>query len=259
VKFAPYQLSAVSSAPVRTTLGDTLPWVSFDLRVTPNTARSLTLWASYYNMRLARQVPNGYALLDPAGEQLGPKLSHEDWCHAAMQGSVQVLENGQPQTYGYAGLGPGAQVNCATFFPGLPANILGGTNRVRFARREGPYGYGFHPFRVVPYRTIAVDRRLIPIGSVLFIPEARGQAITLPSGYQAVHDGFFFAADTGGAVQGNHIDVFVGNAEHNPFAFVKSTPSGTFRAYVLQDAPIASRRQRRIAQALDALHRRVTN
>lgn len=248
VQFAPYQLSAIIPSPVRTTLGDSLPWISFDLGGNPKTARPLTLWASYYNMRLSRQVKHGYALLDPAGQPLGPRLSHEDWCHAAMQGSVQVLENGKPQTYGYAGLGPGAQVNCAAFFPGLPPNILWGTNRVRFVPREGPYGYGSHPFQVVPYRTIAVDRQVIPIGSVVFIPAARGQAITLPSGYQAVHDGFFFAADTGGAVQGNHIDVFVGNAERNPFAFIKSTPSGTFRAYVIQDD--------RIAQTLDSLHRR---
>lgn len=248
VQFAPYQLSAITPSPVRTTLGDTLPWISFDIGGNPHTARPLTLWASYYNMRLSRQLKNGYALLDPAGQPLGPRLSHEDWCHAAMQGSVQVLENGKPQTYGYAGLGPGAQVNCAPFFPGLPANILRGTNRVRFTPREGPYGYGSHPFRVVPYRTIAVDRHVIPLGSVVFIPAARGQAITLPSGYQAVHDGFFFAADTGGAVRGNHIDVFVGNAEHSPFSFIKSTPSGTFRAYVIQND--------QIAQALNSLHRR---
>ncbi|WP_448562387.1 3D domain-containing protein [Trichothermofontia sp.] len=103
---------------------------------------------------------------------------------------------------------------------------------------------------MVPYRTIAVDRQVIPIGAVVFIPAARGQAITLPSGYQAVHDGFFFAADTGGAVRGNHIDVFVGNAEQNPFPFIKSTPSATFRAYIIQDE--------RIAQILTALHRRTT-
>ncbi|UZQ55584.1 hypothetical protein OOK60_05795 [Trichothermofontia sichuanensis B231] len=192
VQFAPYQLSAITPSPVQTTLGDSLPWISFDLGGNPQSARPLTLWASYYNMRLSRQVKNGYALLDPAGQPLGPRLSHEDWCHAAMQGSVQVLENGKPQTYGYAGLGPGAQVNCAPFFPGLPAHILRGTNRVRFARREGLYGYGSHPFQVVPYRTIAVDPHVIPIGAVVFIPAARGQAITLPSGYQAVHDGFFF-------------------------------------------------------------------
>ncbi len=251
VKFAPYQLSAVTSSPVRTTLGDSLPWVSFNLGTHTPSGRALSLWASYYNMRLSRQVKNGYALLNPEGQPLGPQLSHEDWCHAAMQGSVQVLENGKPQTYGYAGLGSGAQVNCAPYFPGLPAHILRGTNRVRFAPREGPYGYGAHPFQVVPYRTIAVDRRVIPIGSVVFIPAARGQAITLPSGYQAVHDGFFFAADTGGAVRGNHIDVFVGNAERNPFTFVQSTPSKTFRAYVIQDD--------RIAQTLHSLHQRTTS
>ncbi|WP_448562385.1 hypothetical protein [Trichothermofontia sp.] len=88
VQFAPYQLSAITTAPVQITLGNSLPWISFDIGGNPDTARPLTLWASYYNMRLSRQVKNGYALLDPAGHPLSPRLSHEDWCHAAMQGSV---------------------------------------------------------------------------------------------------------------------------------------------------------------------------
>ncbi|WP_448562386.1 hypothetical protein [Trichothermofontia sp.] len=61
-----------------------------------------------------------------------------------------MLENGKLQTYVYAGLGPSAQVNCAPFFPGLPAHILQGTNRVRFTAREGSYGYGSIRFRWFP-------------------------------------------------------------------------------------------------------------
>ena len=51
--------------------------------------------------------------------------------------------------------------------------------------------------------------------------------IALPSGESASHDGFFFAADRGGAIRGNHIDVFVG-AGPNPFSFVGA---GNFDAH----------------------------
>jgi 3D (Asp-Asp-Asp) domain-containing protein len=48
-----------------------------------------------------------------------------------------------------------------------------------------------------PYRTLAVDPRLIPRGSRIFIPA-----------YQAVSGGWFMAQDTGGAIIGHHVDVY---------------------------------------------------
>jgi 3D (Asp-Asp-Asp) domain-containing protein len=127
-------------------------------------------------------------------------------------------------------------VDCSPFYPTL--KTLSATNRVRFKRSNTLFGEGAGGFMLVPYRTIAVDKTLIPIGSVVYIPEARGTTITLPSGAKAIHDGYFYAADAGAAITGNHIDVFLGTAERNPFSFVRSTSSATFQAFVVNDPTI---------------------
>lgn len=72
--------------------------------------------------------------------------------------------------------------------------------------RNAPFGLGARDYRLIPFRTLAVDPQVIPLGTVLYIPNLVG--IKLPSG--EVHDGFVFAHDTGMGIDGNRIDVFVG-------------------------------------------------
>jgi 3D (Asp-Asp-Asp) domain-containing protein len=72
--------------------------------------------------------------------------------------------------------------------------------------RGAPYGLGESGYKLIPYRTLAVDPSVIKPGSVLFLPALVG--VRLPSG--EVHDGFFFAHDTGQGILGKRIDVFVG-------------------------------------------------
>ena len=60
--------------------------------------------------------------------------------------------------------------------------------------------------KVVAMRTAAVDRNLIPQGSILFIKETVG--LKMPDG--SVHDGYWYASDTGGAIKGQRIDLFTG-------------------------------------------------
>lgn len=60
--------------------------------------------------------------------------------------------------------------------------------------------------KVVAMRTAAVDRNLIPKGSVLFIKETVG--LRMPDG--STHDGYWYASDTGGAIKGKRIDLFTG-------------------------------------------------
>jgi 3D (Asp-Asp-Asp) domain-containing protein len=60
--------------------------------------------------------------------------------------------------------------------------------------------------RVVAMRTVAVDKNLIPKGSILFIKETVG--LRMPDG--SVHDGYWYASDTGGAIKGQRIDLFTG-------------------------------------------------
>ena len=61
--------------------------------------------------------------------------------------------------------------------------------------------------RPIPMRTVAVDPRVIPRRTRLFIRETVG----LPLADGTVHDGYWYASDTGGAIKGEKIDLFTGN------------------------------------------------
>jgi len=192
-----------------------------------------TLWATWYYLPQVSSVKHGYALRDRNGNPLGPVLSSRDWCYAAMEGSVRVQHGESCTTYNYSGTSTSHHINCSMYFG---HNI--GYNKFRVA--NGPFGDGVRNYVLVPFRTIAVDPDRVPYGSVFFIPEARGQTIPLPDGRTAEHDGYFFAADTGRAIRGNHIDVYLGTETENPFPWVKSSRSGSFRACLVTDRSIRS-------------------
>jgi 3D (Asp-Asp-Asp) domain-containing protein len=60
--------------------------------------------------------------------------------------------------------------------------------------------------KVVPMRTLAVDTRVIPKRTVVFIKETVG--VKMPNGQ--VHDGYWYASDVGGAIKGQRIDLYTG-------------------------------------------------
>ena len=62
-----------------------------------------------------------------------------------------------------------------------------------------------------PFRTVAVDPKVVKLGSLLYVPLLEGR--TMPGrppwgGY--VHDGCVVADDVGGGIDGNQLDLFVG-------------------------------------------------
>ena len=61
--------------------------------------------------------------------------------------------------------------------------------------------------RPIAMRTVAVDPRVIPRRTKLFIRETVG--LRLADG--TVHDGYWYASDTGGAIKGAKIDLYTGN------------------------------------------------
>ncbi|MDP3657902.1 MAG: 3D domain-containing protein [Brevundimonas sp.] len=61
--------------------------------------------------------------------------------------------------------------------------------------------------RPIAMRTMAVDPRYIPRRTRLFIPETVG--MRMPDG--AIHDGYWYASDTGGAIKGQKIDLYTGH------------------------------------------------
>ena len=68
-----------------------------------------------------------------------------------------------------------------------------------------PYGRGAGRRPLVPFKSVAVDRRLVPIGEPLYIPEFDG--LMMPDGH--VHDGCVRADDTGGNIKKRKMDFFV--------------------------------------------------
>jgi 3D (Asp-Asp-Asp) domain-containing protein len=73
-----------------------------------------------------------------------------------------------------------------------------------------PYGRGAGRRPLVPFRSVAIDRRLIAIGEPLYIPEFDG--MPLPDG--SIHDGCVRADDTGGAIKQRLMDFFVVELEN---------------------------------------------
>ena len=60
--------------------------------------------------------------------------------------------------------------------------------------------------RVVAMRTVAIDSKVVPKRSVLFIKETVG--LKMPDG--SAHDGYWYASDVGGAIKGQRIDLYTG-------------------------------------------------
>jgi 3D (Asp-Asp-Asp) domain-containing protein len=71
--------------------------------------------------------------------------------------------------------------------------------------------------RVVAMRTAAVGAASIPRHTLLFIKETVG--LPLPGG--GVHDGYWYASDSGGAVKGARIDLFTGDGRASMAALAK--------------------------------------
>jgi len=77
-----------------------------------------------------------------------------------------------------------------------------------------PYGRGAGRRPLVPFRSVAVDPKLVPIGDTLYIPEFDG--MKLPDG--TIHDGCVRADDTGGGIKKRKMDFFV--VSHANFRFL---------------------------------------
>jgi 3D (Asp-Asp-Asp) domain-containing protein len=78
-----------------------------------------------------------------------------------------------------------------------------------WAPEEARWGMGVNKQTLTPFRSVAVDRRVIEIGSWLYIPALDG--LTMPGDSpwgKFVHDGCVVAADVGANVRGHRLDLF---------------------------------------------------
>jgi 3D (Asp-Asp-Asp) domain-containing protein len=73
-----------------------------------------------------------------------------------------------------------------------------------------PFGRGATGHAITPLYSVAVDSEVVPLGTLVYVPEFRG----LPRGSDGSgtpHDGCFLAEDRGVRVKGKQIDVFTGD------------------------------------------------
>ena len=73
---------------------------------------------------------------------------------------------------------------------------------------DHPWGVGAHNRPLVPFRSLAVDRSVIPIGTALWVEQLDGADV--PGVFPTIHDGCVIADDIGGRIKGEKLDWFVG-------------------------------------------------
>lgn len=198
----------------------------------------LQLWATWYWRYAADETEPGFALLDLQGGAISPPIAARARCEGALQGSIGVEGalavrriDGTVRTYSYAGYERPPQLDCRHYYRRAQP-WMAGASEARFRAALGPFGDAADGHFALPYRGLAVDRDFIALGTVLFIPAARGRWITMPDGRRVRHDGYFIASDAGGAIHEHHIDVFTGISPDNPFPnFIKSRAELRFAAY----------------------------
>lgn len=101
----------------------------------------------------------------------------------------------------------------------------------RLNAEKFPWGRGATGRPITALRTLAVDPKVVPLGSLVYVPEFDG--LSLPGG--ATHDGCFVAQDRGIWVKGPHVDVFAGTAEMR-MRLEKQLPTGR-GVHVVLDSP----------------------
>ncbi|MCW5836507.1 MAG: hypothetical protein KIS78_29175 [Labilithrix sp.] len=71
-----------------------------------------------------------------------------------------------------------------------------------------PWGRGAAGTPIMPLRSVAADTSVLPMGTVLYIPELDGAT---RGANDAASDGCFVVEDRGLKVQGEHVDIFTGH------------------------------------------------
>ncbi|WP_338763568.1 3D domain-containing protein [Bernardetia sp. ABR2-2B] len=196
---------------------------------------SLTLWATYYYIPTIEYKENGIDFLDKNKKPLGIKVDSCDWCKACIEGTVKVRKDGKIITLNYETRSDSLQYDCRKCEKYKDYTGYEKTGQVLWSKTDRG-AKGVQEYRLVPFKSIAVDSAVIPYGSTLFIPQAKGIEYTGTDKSKKIHDGYFFAADAGSKIKGNHIDIFIGTATESPFSFIKSDSLGTFKAYFISDS-----------------------
>lgn len=117
--------------------------------------------------------------------------------------------------------------------PHLAKELLSADQSYVFFRLSDVGPYGSMGKLLTPMSSIAVDRSLVPLGAAL--------AMTVPlptpkSGGPARLSGLMMAQDTGGAIVGNHVDLFCGSGAYAEFVSGRMKNPGQLHVLVSRRA-----------------------
>lgn len=89
---------------------------------------------------------------------------------------------------------------------------------IRYKEIDAEFGLGVNNYKLVPFKSVAVDKSVVPYGSKLYSPKLAGRTIN-----GQVHNGILFAHDTGGAIIKDRVDLFCGSGKWsmNHLNFIK--------------------------------------
>ncbi len=107
-------------------------------------------------------------------------------------------------------------------------------------KKAFPWGRGASGTPITPLRSVAADTQVLPMGTVLYIPELDGAARDSEEG---ASDGCFVVEDRGLKVQGEHVDIFTGHPARTA-ALNAEVPSNRGVTIVV-DAPKCAHLRRR--------------
>jgi 3D (Asp-Asp-Asp) domain-containing protein len=89
---------------------------------------------------------------------------------------------------------------------------------------------GFGGYKLTELQSVAVDPRLVPLGSRLYVPQAGGVTV---NGKPLT--GVFYAHDIGSAIKGKRIDIFIGDKENMAaFGLAGMGSSSSVDVYLLE-------------------------
>lgn len=193
----------------------------------PKLGKKIKAWATWYRLHEAKAENNGIALRDKDNKVL-VKVSEKDFCLAGLQGSVKIGNS----VYNFYSRNEDRKyyVDCSAHTKSpWPYTV-------RYSRVDSKFGKGVKNYNLAPFRSIAVDPKEIPYGTTVFAPKARGIKFIDSDGVERVHDGYFFAADTGRLIlnDDNHIDVFRGSSPSEMLDFIKSDKGQKFDLYIVE-------------------------
>jgi len=148
-----------------------------------------------YQDRQAAMVTKGGACASPASKRVElytregyffGRVSEKFACSLRLEGSGLMMDD---RVVNYTG----------------PCKFGYGTCFEQLDIGEHPFGRGAGLRPLIPFKSVAVDPRVIAIGEPLYIPEFDG--LQLPDG--SIHDGCVRADDTGGGIKKRKMDFFV--------------------------------------------------